>query len=68
MRTVFQLTFDVGVLDRVLNLRERAHGPRAHRSADLHLARSLQLEIEQLAFCEVRSGQQERHASFVVLP
>lgn len=63
-----QLTLDVGILNRMLDLLERVHTPRSNASADLHLARPAQLEIFQLPFNKVGRGKQERHLALVILP
>ena len=51
----------------MLNLGQRTHGPWADRSADLHLAGSLQLEVVQLALGEVGCREQERQSTLVIL-
>lgn len=65
--TQTKLTFDISILDRMLNLGQRSHRPRSHTSANLDLACTLKLEIVQFSISEVGSWEQEWESPFVVL-
>lgn len=58
---------EVGILDRVLNRLARAQAPRSGAAADLHLARSRELEFVKLLRRKVGRGDEEGELALVVL-